>query len=299
MCKVSVIIPTYGPPDRLPKTIDSVLQQTFTDFELIIVDDNNPDSEDRKSTENCVHRAQAKDSRIQYICHPYNKNGSAARNTGISIAKGEYIAFLDSDDEYKPERLEKCVNALSEKETKEIQAVYAGCEFRSNGKPYHIETNMRDGKYLIECLASTYNICSGSNLFLTRDAVKDLNGFDEKFRRHQDIEFLVRYFLKYSIIGIPDILMVKNRDKKNIQNADKLKATKELFINKFKLVIERQSKKNQRIIYGSHAKQIAEQYLLERNYKSAAEYYKHAIKNRYVNLKLIAKGLQCFYRSLR
>lgn len=91
--KITVIVPTYGEPKFLDKAIQSVQNQTYEDWEMIIVDDNNPDTEARIATESIVMEYLKNDERIHYIKHPQNRNGAAARNTGIAQAKGEYIAF--------------------------------------------------------------------------------------------------------------------------------------------------------------------------------------------------------------
>lgn len=93
MPKISVIIPTYGIPVYLVKSIQSVINQTIDDWELIIVDDNNPDTEARISTERLVSAFCKQDQRITYIKHERNKNGAAARNTGIKAAKWRILSF--------------------------------------------------------------------------------------------------------------------------------------------------------------------------------------------------------------
>jgi len=92
--KVSVIIPTYNRAHLIGRAIQSVLNQTYQDFELIVVDDGSTDN-----TNEVIKEFSQKDKRILYIKHDKNKGGSAARNTGIKAARGEYIAFQDSDDE--------------------------------------------------------------------------------------------------------------------------------------------------------------------------------------------------------
>ena len=92
---VSVIIPTYNRAHLVGRAIKSVLNQTYRDFEIIVVDDGSTDN-----TKDIIKEFQKKDKRIKYIPYEKNKGGSAARNTGIKAAKGEYIAFLDSDDEW-------------------------------------------------------------------------------------------------------------------------------------------------------------------------------------------------------
>jgi len=105
MPKVSVVIPTCNRPDLLPRAIKSVLAQTYQDFEIIVVDDGR-----EKSSENVV--AGIGDARLKYIKQTDKKGGSAARNTGIKAAAGDFIAFLDDDDEWLPEKLDKQVRGL-------------------------------------------------------------------------------------------------------------------------------------------------------------------------------------------
>ena len=103
---ISVIIPTYKRADKLDKSIDSVINQTYQNFEIIVVDDNNPDSEYRKSTEDFMKRYK-NNKKVRYVKMVKNGGGAAARNFGIKSAKGEYIAFLDDDDIFVPEKLDK------------------------------------------------------------------------------------------------------------------------------------------------------------------------------------------------
>src|SRR4030042_5052103 len=107
MPTVSIIIPTYNRAHLVMRAINSVLDQSFQDFEIIIVDDAS-----RDNTEKMV--SGIRDKRIFYIRHEKNRGGSAARNTGIKQARGEYIAFLDSDDEWLPEKLEKQLKVLEQ-----------------------------------------------------------------------------------------------------------------------------------------------------------------------------------------
>lgn len=96
----SIILTTYNRSQFLPRAIHSVLQQTFNDFELIIIDDHSTDN-----TPQVV--AEFNDNRMTYIQQDHNQGVSTARNTGIKQAKGEYLCFLDDDDEYLPEFLQE------------------------------------------------------------------------------------------------------------------------------------------------------------------------------------------------
>src|SRR5699024_5570587 len=101
---VSIVIPTHARPVFLGRAIDSVLRQTFPAWELLVVDDNPPGSEARVVTERFMEDFRW-EARIRYLQHPTNLGGGAARNTGIRAAKGPYVAFLDDDDEWLPEKL--------------------------------------------------------------------------------------------------------------------------------------------------------------------------------------------------
>ncbi|AFZ22780.1 glycosyl transferase [Cylindrospermum stagnale PCC 7417] len=106
MPKVSVIIPAYNAMTYLPETLESVLRQTFTNFEVLIIDDG--------SSDNIVEWAsQLTDSRVKFISQN-NQGSSAARNAGIINSSGDYIAFLDADDLWQPTKLEKQVHILEE-----------------------------------------------------------------------------------------------------------------------------------------------------------------------------------------
>lgn len=251
MKKVSVIMPTYGKPELLIRSIKSVQNQTYPEWELIIVDDNNPDTDYRKQTEMCMKQFENIKC-IRYIKHEYNKNGSAARNTGIAAATGDYIAFLDSDDEYMPERLKLCVKALEECKGSKYAGVYTGCKITRNGKLVRNRTDIKSGNFIVQTLAAGFPLSSGSNLFMKADVVRELGGFDTAFRRHQDYEFLVRYFRKYSLIAIPEVLLIKNELGTNRQNVDSFYNTKRQYISKYFADIQKLSKSEKKYIYAEH-----------------------------------------------
>lgn len=104
---VSVIMPVFNSVEYIEEAIRSVQQQTFTDWELIIVDDAS-----LEPTVPMVERWCGKDTRIALLKHPVNKGAGAARNTGISAARGRYVAFLDADDLWLPEKLRRQLDFL-------------------------------------------------------------------------------------------------------------------------------------------------------------------------------------------
>ena len=106
---VSVIMPSYGSEKFISKSMDSVLLQTYDNWELIIIDDCSPDESNK-----IIKEYLSKDNRIKFIKLEKNSGAAVARNKGIEIAKGRFIAFLDSDDLWLPEKLEKQINFMKD-----------------------------------------------------------------------------------------------------------------------------------------------------------------------------------------
>jgi len=298
MPEISVIIPTYGSPDGLEQAISSVLQQTFVNFELIVVDDNNPQTIYRKETESIMDKIMELDKRVKYVKHISNKNGSAARNTGIKLSQGKYISFLDSDDEYTPERLEKCKNALENINYSNYAAVYTGCEYRKNNQHYRVMSNVKSGNFFLDYLKLRFNLYTGSNIFITKSAVSALQGFDESFVRHQDMEFMIRFFKKYDIIGIPEVLVIKNFVGKNRPSAQKMEEIKTHFFNVFQNDINLLTVKDKEQIYSAHYRQLSENFLLECNYNRALFYYNKVRTNHCLSMRLIVRALTYMTRGI-
>lgn len=275
MYKVSVIIPTYGTPTFLRGTIESVQAQTLKDWELIVVDDNNPETDARISTEQLVNSFIGQDSRIRYIKHEHNKNGAVARNTGFASAKGEYIALLDSDDEYLPDRLQRCYESMHDA-SDDVAGVYTGCEFRRGGKVFNIYTDVKTGKFLKETLACKFMFSTGSNIFVRKRVVDELNGFDPTFLRQQDYEFLVRLFEKYTLIGLPEVLVVKNNENINVPNIDKLISIRKQYLGKFEYIIDAMSTEDRNYVYYWNCISLAEAAMSQNKVQIANVYYNKA-----------------------
>lgn len=273
MVDVSVIIPTFGIPEYLNKAVESVINQSLQNIEIIVVDDNNPNTKARRETEKLI--TSISDNRLQYLKHPHNLNGAVARNTGLAQATGKYIAFLDSDDEYKTERLEKCFNLL-EMSSDFIAGVYTGCEFRRGGKVYRTFTEVKSGNHLLDTLACTFMFCTGSNIFVKKSVVDEINGFDGTFLRHQDYEFLARIFQSYSLEAIPEVLVIKNNENVNLPNVEKMVEIKKQYIKKFEPIIKTLNEDDKKYIFHSQYLQIAEAAQKTKKYKLARQFYKKA-----------------------
>ena len=198
---VSVIIPTYKRPEKLPRAIASVLNQTYSNVEIIIVDDNNPETDARKRTEE-IMSTYADNPRVRYIKHEKNKNGSAARNTGARYSQAKYVAFLDDDDEFLPEKI-----AAQVKRLEELPDEYAVCYTKvvfekENGKISESKEN-REGDLFFDALTRELSFQAGSNLFIRKEVFDSIGGFDESFKRSQDKEVVTRLLHHHKIAYAP------------------------------------------------------------------------------------------------
>ena len=229
---VSVIITTYKNRGNLKSAIVSALEQNYEDLEIIVVDDNSPESKERQETEKEM-RAFAGERKVIYICHPRNKNGAAARNTGIKASKGEYIAFLDDDDLFLPGKIAKQVDYL--KNHPEYDGVY--CMAQRRGRPYGIDKS--EGDCTQEVLMLQTCIYTPCQMF-RKAAIDKINGYDETFRRHQDFDLLLRFFhAGYKIGCLPEILTeIGTNEGENIPSGNKMEEMKQYFFEKFMPYIE-------------------------------------------------------------
>lgn len=264
---VSVIIPSYGRADFLAQSIDSIVKQDHRPLELIIVDDNGAGTADQQATEHTVTSIQA-DFPIIYIKHEKNRGGAAARNTGVDAAQGQFIALLDNDDLSLPNRISKQLALLQDKHRADpcIQACLCLPIRMKYGKEIDREVPKDKTNYLFELLAVRLTLHIGSSILLFKSAYQQLNGFDEQFRRNQDIEFMIRFYEKYHAVILNEHLIVINiDDRSNIPNYRKIVETKQLLLNKYKTLIEQFTPPQQKEIYKSHHLEIAKVALWNKN----------------------------------
>ncbi|MED3644658.1 glycosyltransferase family 2 protein [Caldifermentibacillus hisashii] len=285
--EISIIIPTFNRPTNLQRAIDSVIKQTFKNWELIIVDDNNPNTQSRFETERLLERYCKLDKRIKYIKHNKNKNGAAARNTGIKLAKGKYIAFLDDDDEYLPNKLKLQYELLENSRNKCYGGVYSGFYIIRNKKIFKVFDEIKTGAFIKETLACEFEMGSGSNLFIRKEIIEELNGFDESFQRHQDYEFLVRFFEKYKLLAIdkPLFNVEQSSNHLNLPDSEKAYEYRMKYINKFKNLLNTMNKSDVLEIYHKNFIDLSQLALKERKYKLAFSWFKKAVSYKYISVK--------------
>ncbi len=207
---VSVVIPTYSRPVYLKRCVESVLKQTYSNIEILVVDDNNPGTESRLETERVMQEFRD-NSQIIYLQHDKNRNGSAARNTGWRAAKGKYITFLDDDDEIAKTRIERQAACLENLDLS-WGACYTAYRVLKAGGGYQVSAEKRSGECYVDALMRTMFMGSGSNLFLRKSVVDEIHGYDESFRRNQDIEFMTRALENYKLAYIDEELLTIHQE---------------------------------------------------------------------------------------
>ncbi|MCE7055295.1 glycosyltransferase family 2 protein [Algoriphagus sp. AGSA1] len=263
---VSVIIPTHGRPKFLVKSIESVLNQNYPSIELIVVDDNGKDDAVQLETAKVISTFQEKAS-IEYIIHEENCGGGVARNTGAKAAKGEFLTFLDDDDEYEPARVARQVEFLQQKAREDQTIKSSSCLVirRKYGEEIDRQEPKKKENYMVELLALDVSFYT-STLLIYTDVFLGMGGFDERFRRNQDVEFMVRYFREYNGAMLNEYLTVLNiEDRSHIPSNQKIVETKEMFLSKFEPIISELSAEQQKLIYKNNALEIAKVALWNKN----------------------------------
>jgi amylovoran biosynthesis glycosyltransferase AmsB len=187
---VSIVIPYYNKSYTLKRCLDSVVMQTYTNYEIIIVDDC---SNDWEIAANIIQTYE--NSSIIVIRHESNLNGSAARNTGFKNAKGKFIALLDSDDEWYPDHLFKCIE-FQKKINESNFLIYSSIKVSTGSRNdihYSIKPNIQERivSNVCDSIFCDNNTISCVTYFYPKKlALKFL--FDESLLRFQDIEFILR-----------------------------------------------------------------------------------------------------------
>ena len=180
---ISVVIPTYNRAHKIEQAIRSVQNQTFQDWELIISDDGSKDN-----TREVVKKFMQSDARIHYIHQEVNRGAQAARNRGIKEAKGEWIAFLDSDDTWLPESLERRLG-VAKKEN--VSVVHSDAYIQHENKPL-------ERYWLPEWKGDIYKkIISKEGpmfqaLLVKKEALEKINLLDENIVAYQEWDTSIR-----------------------------------------------------------------------------------------------------------
>lgn len=245
---VSIVIPTYKRPDLLRRAVKSVLLQTYEDFEIIVVNDDLESFHIVKDEIDSI-----KDARIFCYQNERSKGGNGARNTGILKSKGEYIAFLDDDDEWMENKLEDQINLIIQLD-KSYAAVYSGYLIENDDKWEEYYGDL-EGAIFKEVLLNKAKICTGSNLLIKKEVIEEVGLWDEELFRQQDLEFLLRVLVNYKL-GFKRKLGAKIYGH-NTPNPEKAFREREKFLNKISNLLENLDEADKNNFYSDHYRRQA------------------------------------------
>ena len=220
---VSVIIPTYNRANVIETSVESVLNQTYTDIEVIIVDDGSDDN-----TKEIIDGIN--DTRIKYMRSSVNRGQSFARNVGIRRAKGEFIAFQDSDDVWLPDKLERQMKCFEDNPS--CGLVYCMFEYQNSldGKkivypPADVPLDVKTGWIFNNMFGG--NLIDMPTIIIRKDILKTTGFLNEQIDCLEDFEWLLRVTKNYPVCMVEDILLHKYFSKDSVSK-NKLKEAKTL-----------------------------------------------------------------------
>ncbi len=199
--KISVVIPTFNRAHVLERAIDSVFEQTFQDFELLIVDDGSTDN-----TQELLEKRYAGESKLRYL-KMQNRGVSAARNLGVVESKGEWIALLDSDDEWLPQRLEKQWRLLERRPDLKLihgEEIWIRRGRRVNPKKIHQKFG---GVIFEKCLPLC--LISPSAVLIKKTLFDEIGLFDEEFIVCEDYDLWLRITSLYPVGFVEEPIIIK------------------------------------------------------------------------------------------
>ena len=204
--EISVIIPTYNRADSILPALESVLAQTFTEIEVIVVDDASRDTtRDRLST--------FSDKRVRILHHEQNRGAAAARNTGIRVARAPFVAFQDSDDYWQPSKLQVQLSAL--KKNRRASAAYCSLVRTWDNKTIRIPSRsiqIKEGDISEEILR--HNYISTQTLLVEKGPLEAIGGFDDALPCLEDWDLNIRLSekIRFTFVDEPLVISEVRRD---------------------------------------------------------------------------------------
>lgn len=227
---VTAVITTYERPELVKRAIKSVLNQTYDPLQIVVVEDGSESGVDKWIDEHGLDK-------VSYICHEKNMNGAAARNTGIEAANGKYIGFLDDDDEWKPqfiERLTKKAENLTEEQWRSLGVVYAALETKHPDGSTQVNYPKNEGNLkesIMEVGAKTLD----SSLFFPKRVLEKVGGWDETLPSGNVHDMWMTLAINdYEALPVDEPLVVKHHD-----NRDRMTTNPDVRIPGVRMYVEK------------------------------------------------------------
>jgi len=203
---ISVVIPVYDQPVLLREALESVKKQTASNVEAIVVDDASPEPLD--------YVVSSFGEWAKYVRHDINKGAPAARNTGIKNANGEYVSFLDADDIWASEKLERQL-AVFEEGGPSLGLTYTGfVQYEVDGNKWEHHPEARGNIYIEELERD--RVHPTSTVMARRDVIKEVGGFDTSLPSRQDYDLWIRVTEQYRVDYVDEILVKKREQSDSI-----------------------------------------------------------------------------------
>jgi glycosyltransferase involved in cell wall biosynthesis len=282
---ISVIIPSFKRVSDLERAISSIINQTYINFEVLVIDNNEINSNYETDTRNLITRYNY--TNVKYFKSPQVSNAQVARNFGIKISTGDYICFLDNDDSFLPNKLLIQSNLL-DIASPDVIGVYCGFNIVSLNKIKKSYNYFNSGDLTIDLLLQKFAFCGGSCLMLRNELVKKFDyKFNEFYKSHQDWYFLLDIMKNHKLIPSFEILVNINIDDSSTFkfNEQFLIEQKNIFINKILPIIEAKSTDLQNKILQIQYYHLASILVTKRKYRNALKYL--IISFQYKNLTII------------
>jgi len=266
---VSVVIPTYNRAKVLKETISSALRQTYDNFEIIVIDDGSADN-----TESVVKNFE--DKRVTYIKQSH-KNAPTAKNKGILVSKGDYIAFLDSDDVWLPEKIEKQMKVFRNNKLNP-SVVYCGIGYinEDGAEIKGIKLPAYRGNIFLKLLGTRRNVVlgAGSTVLIKRECFERCGLFDENLSYRIDLDLLIRISKVFAFDYVPEVLAkIRMHEKRMSSNVDNILKGRELLFKK----IYNDIKKHRKIL-AKYYYQTAVLYFRKKDGAKGREYVMKSIR---------------------
>lgn len=273
---VSVIIPTYKRPGMLSRAIDSVLNQTYDNIEIIVVDDNDEGSEYRKETEDFMDKY--KNEKITYLKHKKNQGAPIARNNGLYKAKGKYVCFLDDDDEFLKDKIELQVNKFINSDKKlSVVGGFANILDEDNNL-IRVEKTEINGDVFKRQLS--INIATTSIAMIDKEIALLVGGFDN-LKSSQEHHFFIKIFNKnpyYDYVNKPVINIYMHSKERISTNNNKPKGAIQLYHKVLEIIKDYNENEKKNIIH-NQLKNVINAYIVVGNRIKAMAYLKKLIIN--------------------
>lgn len=285
---VTAVITTYKrEPEIVMRAARSVLNQTYKNIELFVVNDCPGDVELEKKVRTAVEGLA--DARAHYICHEKNAGACAARNTGILAGRGEFVAMLDDDDEWVPEKIEEMLKAFNEDTGLVYSAFYLGAP--ENGKV--VTRGNKSGWIKDDMLCK--NLISGTSMpMMRRECFETCGMFDVNLLSSQDYDMWMRITLKYPVVYIDKPLTIRHfSDECITTNTNKRKQGWDYFTEKYK-----EHYLSNPYLYNYRLNAIVNASFMIGEFKYGMEKYKEALKIRFFSIQNILCPLKGMIKFL-